>query len=169
MSLISSLSMAVGFNQSSAVDLGTASLPVSVRQAVAFASGTAAGKADLVFGDHRTIAASGTENLDLAGSLVDVFGATITFVKVKGIYILASAANTNNVVIGAAGSNPWIGLLNAAGTVTLRPGSAFMAMSGQADATAMGVTAATGDLLKVANSGGTTGVDYDVVIIGTSA
>lgn len=169
MSLTSSLSMAVSASQAVAADLGSASRVANVRRAVALATGTGAGAADLVFSDRRTIAASGTENLDLAGTLVDSFGATITFVKVKGIYIAASAANTNSVVVGAAGTNPWIGLLNATGTVTLRPGAALMAMAGQADATGMGVVAATGDLLKVTNSGSGTGVDYDVVIIGTSA
>jgi hypothetical protein len=169
MSLTSSLSMAVSASQAVAADLGSASRVASVRRAVALAAGTGAGAADLVFSDRRTIAASGTENLDLAGTLVDSFGATITFVKVKGIYIAASAANTNSVVVGAAGTNPWIGLLNTTGTVTLRPGAALMAMAGQSDATGMGVVAATGDLLKVANSGSGTGVDYDVVIIGTSA
>lgn len=169
MALTSSMSMSAAATQSVAADLGSATRLANVRRAVALATGTGAGQADLAFSDRRTIAASGTENLDLAGTLVDSFGATITFVKVKGIYIAASAANTNSVVVGAAGSNPWVGLLNSTGTVTLRPGMGFMAIAGQADATGMGVVAATGDLLKVANSGGTTGVDYDVVIIGTSA
>jgi hypothetical protein len=31
------------------------------------------------------------------------------------------------------------------------------------------VIAGTGDILKFANSGGTTGVTYDIVIVGTSA
>lgn len=169
MSLTSSLSMAVSASQAVAADLGSASRVANVRRAVALASGTGAGQSDLVFSDRRTLAASGTENLDLAGVLTDAFGATLTFVKVKGIYVSASSANTNSVVVGAAGTNPWIGLLNAAGTVTLRPGMAFMAMAGQADATGMGVVASTGDLLKVTNGSSGTGVDYDVVIIGTSA
>jgi hypothetical protein len=169
MSLTSSLSAALSFSQSSALDLGTANLPVAIRKAVQFASGTAAGQADLVFSDRRTLAASGTENLDLAGSLIDAFGATLTFVKIKGLYIAAAAGNTNSVVVGAAASTPWATLLNAAGTISLRPGSFFIAGAGPADATGYGVTPATGDLLKIANSGGTTGVTYDIVAIGTSA
>jgi hypothetical protein len=167
--LTSSLSAAVGFTQSNALDLGTAAFPVSVRQAVAFASGVGAGQADLVFQDRRTLAASGTENLDLAGSLLDAYGATLTYVKIKGLYIAASAANTNSVVVGAAASTPWATLLNSTGTITLRPGSFFLAAAGQADATGYGVTASTADLLKVANSAAGTSVMYDVVVIGTSA
>jgi hypothetical protein len=36
-------------------------------------------------------------------------------------------------------------------------------------ATGIAVTAGTGDLITLTNSGGTTGVTYDVVIIGASA
>lgn len=169
MSLTSSLSAAVGFSQSSALDLGTATLPVSVRQAVQLASGTGAGQADVAFSDRRTLAVSGTEDLDLAGSLVGPYGATLTFAKIKGLYIRAADANTNNVVVGNAAANGWATLLSATGTVTLRPGAAFLAMAGSADATGYAVTAATADLLHVANSGAGTSVTYDVVIIGTSA
>jgi hypothetical protein len=169
MPLTSSFSAAVGFNQTSPQDLGTAAFPAAVRALAQLTSGTGAGQADLVFSDTRTLAASANESLDLAGSLVGAFGATLTFVKVKGLFISADAANTNSVVVGAAASNPWATLLNATGTISLRPGSFFLAAAGQLDATGYGVVAATGDLLKVANSGGTTGVNYTVIVIGTSA
>lgn len=169
MALTSTLSAAVGFAQTSALDLGTATLPVSVRQAVQLASGTGAGQADVVFSDRRTLAASATEDLDLAGSLVGAYGATLTYARIKGLYIAAAAGNTNNVVIGNAASNAWATLLNATGTVTLRPGAVLLAMAGQADGTAYSVTATTGDLLHVANSAAGTSVTYDVVIIGASA
>jgi hypothetical protein len=42
-------------------------------------------------------------------------------------------------------------------------------MAGVADAIGWGVTAGTGDLLKVANSAGSTSVNYDIVVIGNSA
>jgi hypothetical protein len=169
MTVTSTLSAAVSFSQSSALDLGTANLPVSVRAAVQLASGTGAGQADVAYQDRRTLAASGTEDLDLAGTLVGAFGATLTFVKIKGLYIKAADANTNNVVIGAAGSNAWATLLNSTGTITLRPGAAALFMAGLADASGYAVTAGTGDLLHVANSAGSTSVTYDVVVIGTSA
>lgn len=169
MSLTSSLSVAVGYSQSSVLDLGTANLPVSVRTAVQLTSGTGAGKADVAFQDRRTLAASASEDLDLAGSLVGPFGATLTYVRVKGLYIKAGDTNTNNVVVGNAASNGWATLLNATGTITLRPGAAVLAMAGPADATAYAVTASTGDLLHVANSAAGTSVTYDVVVIGASA
>lgn len=169
MSLTSSLSVAVNAALSSAGDLATGTVPLTVRHAVNLASGTGAGAADKVFSDRRTLAASGTEDLDLAGVLIDAFGATVTLARVKGLYIAAAAGNTNNVVVGNASSNGWATFLSATGTVTLRPGAAFLAMAGPADATAWAVTASTGDLLHVANSGSGTSVTYDVVVIGASA
>ena len=96
-------------------------------------------------------------------------GAAVTFVRVKGLFIKAASANTNNVVIGAATSNQWATLLNTTGTLTLRPGASLAVVAGGADATAYAVTASTGDLLKVASSAAGSSVSYDICIIGASA
>lgn len=169
MPLTSRLTVAVNAEQTGTLDLTTPTAKVDWARQVALATGTSAGQADLIFSDTRTLAASGTEDLDLAGSLAGAFGATITFVRIKAIAIAAAAGNTNNVVVGAASSNPWATLLNSTGTVTLRPGAVFVALAGVGDATGWAVTASTGDLLKVANSAGSSGISYDLVVIGASA
>ena len=129
--------------------------------------GTSSGNADLIFMDKRTISASSTENLDLAGGLVDPLGATLTFVTVKAIYVKASSANTNNVVVGGAGSNTLLGIFSdATDKILVKPGGVFMWV---APATGATVTTLTGDILLVANSSSGTSVTYDIVIIGTSA
>lgn len=152
-----------------ALDLGTGKAAQPLSRQMALTTGTGAGKADRLFSDRRTLAASGTEDLDLAGTLLDAFGAAITFARIKGLVIAAAAANTNNVVVGAAASNPWATLLSATGTVTLRPGAFIAIGTGVADATAYAVTATTAELLKIANSGAGTPVTYDIHIIGASA
>ncbi len=169
MAVSSSLSMAATVSQTKTLDLTTVADPLMFRRAVNLTDGTTAGKADKVFHDRRTLAASATEDLDLAGSLLDVFGAVINLVRVKGLFISAAAANENNVIIGNAASNGWATLLNATGTLILRPGASIGAMAGPADATAYAVTAGTGDLLTVANSGAGSAVTYDIVIVGASA
>ncbi|MFF3622335.1 hypothetical protein [Streptomyces sp. NPDC002467] len=168
MPVISDFSVTASVLQTKANDLTTSSDPLVKKWATHLDSGTAVGQADRAFHDTRTLAASATEDIDLAGILVDVFGATQTYVRVKGLFVAAAAANTNNVVIGA-GTNPWATLLNATGTVTLRPGAACGFFAGAADATGYAVTAATGDILKVTNSAGSTSVTYDIVIVGCSA
>jgi hypothetical protein len=152
-----------------ALDLGTGKAAQSLSRSMSLGSGTGAGKADRVFSDRRTLAASATEDLDLAGVLLDAFGSAITFARIKGLIIAAAAGNTNNVVVGNATSNAWATLLGATSTVTLRPGAFLAVGTGVADATGYAVTAGTGDLLKIANSGAGTSVTYDVHIIGASA
>lgn len=129
--------------------------------------GTSSGNANLIFMDTRTLSASSTENLDLAGGLTDPLGATLTFVTVKAIYVNASSANTNNVVVGGAGSNTLLGIFSdATDKIIVKPGGVFMWV---APATGATVTASTGDILLVANSSSGSSVTYDIVIIGTSA
>lgn len=156
----------LGANYTSTLDLATAQVPLAFTRAINLSSGTGAGQADKIWHDERTLAASVTEDLDLAGALSDAFGATFTLARVKGLIVAASAANTNNVVVGAAASNAWATLLNSTGTITVRPGGFFAAFA--PDATAHAVTGGTGDLLKVANSAGGSGVTYDVIVLGAS-
>ena len=154
-------------------DIGSAApashfLPGALRD-VSLTNGTAAGQADRLWSDTRTLAASANEDLDLAGALLDAFGTAAVFARVKGLYIAAALGNTNNVVVGAAASNAWATFLNATGTMTIRPGGGVMLVAGSADATGHLVTAGTGDLLRIANSGAGTSATYDIVVIGTSA
>jgi len=150
----------------STVNLGSVSHLLSYVQNPAFANGTGANQANMVFADTRTLAASTSESLDLSGVLTNAFGASILFTKIKGIIIAAAAANTNNVLVGGAASNAfinWVG--DATDIITVRPGGLFCLMA--PDATAYAVTAGTGDLLKINNSSSGTGVTYDVILIGT--
>ena len=150
----------------SASGLGSASFDLGQEALIQFAPGTGAGKADLVFADRRTLAASATENLDLAGALTDPVGGAAVFGHVKAIYITAKLANTNSVVVGGAASNFFVGPFGGTTpTFTLPPGGALLLTHPGAGWT---VTASTGDLLKIANSSSGTSVQYDVVIIGTS-
>ncbi len=169
MTLRSALAISASATLSGATDLQSISAPLTFNRAVQLASGTGAGKADRMFTDTRTLAASATEDLDLAGALLDALGASASMVRVKGLIISAAPGNTNNVVVGAAASNQWATLLNSTGTLTLRPGAVAAFMAGSADAVGWAVTAGTGDLLKSANSAGGTPVSYDIVVIGNSA
>ena len=118
----------------------------------------------------RTLAASATEDLDLNGTaLQDVLGVNVGLARIKAIKIAAAAGNTNNVLVGAASANQWATLLNSTGVMTFRPGQVMQVAAGAADATGWTVTAGTGDLLKVANSGGGSSVTYTITIWGCNA
>jgi hypothetical protein len=166
-SLSTKLMVSLAAQQDSALDLATASMPLQLDRTIRLSSGTGSGQADRVWADTRTLAASATEDLDLAGVLTDAFGATITFARVKGLIVAASAANTNNVVLGNV-TNGVVGWFGAAThTISVRPGGLLVLAA--PDATAYAITAGTADLLHVANSSSGTSVSYDIAIIGASA
>lgn len=151
-----------------ALDLSTATDPLSYTKRTTLTSGTGANQADMLWHDTRTVTASSNEDLDLAGVLVNALGDTQTFARVKVLMVSAAAANTNTVNVTSKATNGVPGLFLALGDgIVVRPGGMFLWTA--SDATGAVVTAATGDLLNVANSGAGSSVTYDVVIIGASA
>ncbi len=163
--LSSGLTLKVAATGTQVAGLGTSDDPIALDYSQLLASGTGANQASNIFHDRRTLTASSTENLDLAGALTNKFGTTLTFTKIKAIVIHAASGNTNNVLVGGAASNQFINWVSdPTDVIVVRPGGTFILVA--PDATAYAVTAATGDLLKIANSAGSTSVTYDVVIIG---
>ncbi len=166
MALTSKISVGIVGTLTSALDLVTSSAPLSFSKTHDLANGTGANQADKIFSDTRQLAASATENLDLAGVLTDAFGATLTFTKIKALMVAAKSTNTNDVLVGGAASNQflsWVG--DASDVVKVKPGGMFLITA--PDANGLAVTATSGDLLKIANSAGSTVVDYDIIVIGT--
>jgi hypothetical protein len=147
-----------------ALDLDTATDPLLVNLLLTLSNGTASGQASQQWHDTRTLGASATENLDLAGALTNAFGVTVTFTKVKLLYVRASAANNaaNLVQVQRASSNGVPVFLAASGGLQLNQGGVFLFY----DPVGVTVTAGTGDLLTITNSAGTNSVTYDVVVIG---
>jgi hypothetical protein len=169
MTMTSSVNVAFSALLTSALDFSTPSSQTDISQHYPLTSGTGANQADRIWTDQRTLAASGTENLDLAGTaLTDAFGVAITFVKIKAILIRAASGNTNDVLVGGHATAAFVNWVSdATDVIVVKPGGLFLLVA--PSAAGYGVTATTGDLLKITNSAGTTGVTYDVAILGTSA
>lgn len=150
--------------ESTAPDIGSAQSSIDLNFVVALANGTGAGQASKIFSDARQLAASANEDLDLAGALVSNLGASASFAAVKAIAIRAKPTNTNDLKIGPAAANGFLGPFNAAADrLSLKPG-AFHVLT--ATGAGWAVTGGTGDLLNIANAAGGSPVDYDIVIIG---
>lgn len=165
MALASTVKVNINAVQTNPLDLGTGTFPAAISVALSLATGTGNGQADVLFSDTRTVAISSSEDLDLAGVLVGAYGATATFARIKVVCIKAAAANTNNVLVSRPANG--VVLFSASGDeIAVRPGGVFLWAC--TDATGVLVTAATGDLLHIANSGAGTSVDYSVIIIGAS-
>lgn len=170
MALTTDVNLSVVATLTKDLDLsGPLEYPLNYPVRVQLTSGTSAGQSDLLWTDTRTIAASGTDDLDLRGGLTDAFGTAASFAEVTALVVKAAAGNTNNVVVGDDATAPMTSLLGADGTITLRPGAFFAVCAGVADATGYAVTATTADILQIANSAGSTEVVYDIIIIGRSA
>lgn len=137
--------------------------------------GTSAGKADRLYVATGTLAASASLNLDLAGSVADVFGSTITFARIKVIYVELTADTTaTHVYVGghaSAGLTNWITSAGTFGTdqpkVTVRNGGVLFLCA--PDATAYAVTATTADILKITNADGANVATYRLALVGASA
>ncbi|MFE7273038.1 hypothetical protein [Streptomyces sp. NPDC057623] len=148
-------------------DLSVPQDAIEYLKALSFTDGAGAGAANLVFHDKRTLAASATENLDLAGVLSDKFGTALTFARIKAVLVVAAAANTNNVQVTQPAANGVPGVFLAAGDgVSVQPGGAFLWVAPSAAGAV--VTAGTGDLLTATNSAAGTSVTYDVLILGAA-
>ncbi|GII89624.1 hypothetical protein Ssi03_76140 [Sphaerisporangium siamense] len=150
----------------SPLDLSTVSNPLEVRKQMALAQGAGAGQADMMWSDQRTITASGTDALDLAGALPGPFGGNLTFARIKAIVLIAAAGNTNNVNLVMPASNGAPLFLAAGDGIGIRPGGMFFWFD--PSATGVAVTAGTGDLLNVINAGAGTPVTYDIHLVGAS-
>lgn len=151
------------------LDTGTATARHAPTTTINLTDGTAANQADKVWSDTRTLAASTSEDLDLSGVLTGPFGNTVSFAKVKSIYVSAASGNTNNVVVGGASATQFVGPFGAAThTIAVPPGGVFL-IAGPALAGIGAVSNGATDLLKIANSGAGTSVTYTIKITGTSA
>lgn len=164
-SITAKVALSVVADLANSLDVGSVSYPVNYGATYLLSDGTGADQAKELWTDTRTLTASSSENLDLAGVLTDVFGNTLTFTKIKALIVKADAANTNDVVVGGHATAACASFFNdATDKVKVKPGGlvAFVAP----DANGYAVTATTADLLTVANSAGGTSVTYTIIVIG---
>ena len=166
MALVTELVERLTANLTATAGLTTAQVPLALEDHFQLASGTGSGQADKIYTLRNTLGASAAASLDLAGSLSDGLGTALTFVTIKLVRVTAASGNTNDVQVTRPASNGAPLFLAAGDGLSVRPGGVF---TWCAPGVGVTVTAATGDLLTFTNSAGSTGVTYDVVIIGTSA
>jgi hypothetical protein len=148
----------VQLSDSSTAGSGTLTDSLNFNEDLQFTNGTGALAAQVQYRGSRTMGGA-SENLDLAGSLVNAKGKTVTLTDVKGILFFASTANAGNVTLTFNTTNGFTTPVN--GVVTLHPGAIFFLGSPAANAWA--VTAGTGDTIAV---GGASGYVYEVLIFG---
>jgi len=140
--------------------------PIARKVSIDFADGAGAGAAHMVYSAAaESIAASGSKTYDLNASLTDAFGTSIVATKLKALLIVADANNANDLLVGAAGSNPLAGIVGDAASdiIVVKPGGVLLLVAPQAAGYA--VAAGSADVLKIANSSSGTAVVYDIAAL----
>lgn len=137
---------------------------INYRPSTSYTLGTGAKQLSTFYRAARTLAASANEDLDLSGVLLDDLGTTITFTKVKILFIENTSA-VDTLSVGGAASNQWAApFADVSDKIKIPPKSKLLMWS--EDATGWAVVAGTGDLLRVANSGGGS-TTYNILIGGS--
>ena len=168
MSLNTSLEFRLRATLITALDLVNVSAPLDFQFTDQLGSGVVADMADRVWSDTRTLAASATEDLDFSGSLTQPDGSAFVLVKLKALLITAAAGNTNDVQVIRPAANGVPIFATASDQHNIKPGG-MLFMYSPTLAGICAVTAGTGDLITITNSGAGTSVTYSIVAIGVSA
>lgn len=168
MALKTSLRASLKALQTGSNALGSPTFNPDIEAFFDLADGFAADQADRCYFAERTVLTAANDDLDLAGVMTDIFGATLTFAKLKALLVYNKPTNSTNLTIGG-GTNPFIGFLSGT-TPTIgpiRPGG-FLMLACPALTGIGAVVASTGDILRISNSAGASNT-YQIGIIGTSA
>ena len=123
-------------------------------------NGNGAGEANMVWSAQRVIAPGGDDDIDLNGGITDAYGMTITFINVRGIFVVNRSPNpgTRITVANTGGNFPPVQWAIPCG-----PGDGFSFMERQVGLT---VVPAAADTLRMTNEDGGASATYDIVVIG---
>lgn len=120
---------------------------------------------NLLWFDSGSIAASGSQAIDLVGSLTTAYGDTVNFDKIKGIMVV-NTSTTNGSQINVVDTSGMYSVAAGDG-VKLIPGSngnSFMYIY-TPDATAWDIAAGT-DTLTLTNADASNAATYQIAVIG---
>lgn len=148
----------------------------------ALTDGSGDDNVDIIWHDRRLVtAATPTDDIDIYGGITDVFGNTLSFSAVKKLLIINlglpsgadleiatfTASDGEDILVGAAASNPWTAPFNGDGSAqaTVGPDGPLLLMSPKSG---YAVAAASSDVLRITHDG-TDDIAYDIIIEGVSA
>lgn len=167
--LTSEIKASIGWLFQDALDLSTVADSSQLSYHQTLVDGTNENETDKIWHVVRTLAAGVHEDLTLSALATLLFGSidAITLAKVKAI-LLVNTANTagENLTIGGATSNEWLGPFGAPGDKLSVPADSCLLLVNKK--TGWAVTSGSADRLRITNSGNGT-ITYKIAILGTSA
>ena len=134
-------------------------------------SGDDTGQVDRLFAQRRTVTSSTTtDDLDLSGTLLDIYGKTLDLEAVKLVAIFNQGTlDGDNLLIGGAGAGnnawgaPWGGDQDSQSICC--PGVPYMWGN---KFTGILLTPGSQDTLRITHDGISAEIDYDIVVMGTA-
>lgn len=147
------------------LDLANAKDNASLSVSDELTDGNAIDAAEIVWHDERTVSASGTDSLDLAGGLTDAFGNTLTFTKIKGVAVKNKSTTAGDILTLGGNANGVPLFSDTSDKLKINPDGLFLWWD--PSAAGITVTATTGDILDIIETGGSNSVTYQIVIVGT--
>lgn len=158
------ISVRVSSKLGNSFDLDTVVSALDKTFSIPFTNGTGANQANNRWSDTRSLLTATNEDLDFAGgSLTGPLGTALTFTKIKAIVIYAPTTNTAAIAVTRPAANGVPFLTTASDGFSLQPGGLFI-LTNPSDA-GITVTAATGDLINIANASGAT-QSYQIIVLG---
>jgi hypothetical protein len=138
--------------------------PILQEFATRIESGVTLGKADDVFIDRdKSLAGAAAVTYDLVGATnTNPFNVALAFVEITGIFVFASASNSDDILVGGGSLIGWVS--SATDVVRVKPGG-ILALYAPTDP-AYAVTATTADGLLVTNAHATLAGIYTIIVIG---
>lgn len=164
MPLEGKIALRTSFLESLAHDLGSKKYdPVRALQ-LDFLDGSGAGQANKLFVDSVSVAQSVNTDLDLVGSALQGAFGTVSFTAIKGIIVIAGAANPGNLTVGNVTNGIVAPFGAATHSIQVAPGGLFAVAN--PSAAGWPVTGSTADLLRIASAAAAGTYTFDVIIIG---
>lgn len=140
----------------------------SLNYILALTDGNAANKAELVYLKTDSVTASGTDSWDLAGSLTDAFGNTITCTKLKGVIVWNKSSTAGDILNVIRPATDGAAIFGADGDLSaIGPGGLFAWIV--PSAAAVTVTGGDTDNIDITETGGANTVSYQIMFICTDS
>lgn len=127
-----------------------------------------AGTGNQLWADRRTVTTSTTtDDLDLAGSLTNFFGKTISLATLRGLVVFNRATVAgDDITVGGAAANALAAIFDASPSAELTVrASGMIVLSAPLDG--YSVTGGSQDTLRITHAGSSEAITYDIVAIGT--
>lgn len=120
------LTIQLSGNFDNPLDNTTPTQPIDYTRMMRVTNGTSTGQGSNFFEDTRSLASSTSEVLNLNSLASNAYGATISFSRIKTLWMIASSTNSAAITVGGSTTTTFPIFGSSANSITLRPGAQFV-------------------------------------------